>query len=142
MKPVFQTKFGGSDAPEAKQGNCMQAAIASLFEIELAEVPDFAGTIVNGKWFLLLERWLKERNLELVTVAVKGTLPPMNGYYLTAVESTTLKKGDGHLVVCQNGQVIHDPNPHAKSVGAFEELWLFIPINLTLSTPVEKEGTP
>lgn len=131
MKPVFQTKFGGSDAPESEQGNCIQAAIASLFELKLEQAPDFTGCITNGKWFLIFESWLKERNLELVTAAKEGTIPPTNSYYLQAVKSTTLKEGDGHIVVCKNGQVVHDPNPRATTVGEFEELWLFVPIHLT-----------
>lgn len=41
MKPVHQTLFGSSDAPQAERGNCFPACIASLLEIELSDVPHF-----------------------------------------------------------------------------------------------------
>ncbi len=127
------SKFGGSEAPEEEQGNCMAACLASLFELELSEVPDFAGKIVNGKWYVILNVWLAKRNLELSFYPAKGTVPPMQGYYMLAVKSTTLKNpDDGHMVIAQNGQVVHDPNPNAKAVGEKEDLWLFTPIDISL----------
>lgn len=39
MTPVFQTIF--SDAKDVNKGNCMQAAIASLFDLPLEDVPSF-----------------------------------------------------------------------------------------------------
>jgi len=92
MKPVYQTRFGGSAAPEEEQGNCMQAALASIFEIALEDAPDFTGEIVNGRWHLYLDRWLAVRNLELVVVAA-GT-PPVEAHYIQCVNSTTLPDGD------------------------------------------------
>jgi hypothetical protein len=35
MKPVFQTRYGEG------RGNCFQAALASILDLELEEVPDF-----------------------------------------------------------------------------------------------------
>ncbi len=132
MIPVFMTKFGGSEAPENEQGNCMAACLASLFEVELDDVPDLEGTIVNGKWFGILEAWLAKRNLELSFYPVKNVVPPVQGYYMLGCKSTMLKNpDDGHMVIAQNGTVVHDPNPNAKTVGEQEDLWLFTPINIS-----------
>ena len=125
MKPVLQTRFGGSDAPENEQGDCMRAAIASAFEIELAEVPDFAGQINNGSWFLTLERWLANRNLALYVVPASSGHPM--GFHLAATKSTTLaKESDGHVVVIGDGNVVHDPNPRSSRIGEREEYWAFV----------------
>lgn len=133
MKPVFMTKFGGSEAPNEEQGNCMAACLASMFEIDIEDVPDFGGTITNGKWYVILSAWLAKRNLELSFYPAKGTVSPMQGYYMLAVKSTTLKNpDDGHMVVAKNGQVVHDPNPNATSIGEHEQLWLLTPIDLSL----------
>ena len=113
MEPVFQTKFGGSEAPESEQGNCYAACLASIFEVGLEDVPDFTGTIMGGGWFFVLQKWLKARNLSLLILDV-GTkfidLPA--GYSIASVKSHTLANpDDGHVVVLHNGQLVHDPQP-------------------------------
>jgi hypothetical protein len=97
--------------------------VASIFEIPLENAPDFTGEIVSGEWYMHLDRWLAERNLELVVM--KTGLPPVEAHYIQCVESTTLAQGDGHVVVALNGKVVHDPNPRAESVGEFQDMWLF-----------------
>ncbi len=124
MKPVYQTRFGGSAEPEADQGDCMQAALASVFEVALEDAPDFTGEINNGRWYVHFDEWLAGRNLELVVMTAGA--PPVLAHYLQCVKSVTLPDGDGHVVVALNGEVVHDPNPRATSVGEFEESWLFV----------------
>ena len=143
MKPIFQTKFGGSDAPEAEQGDCIRACLASIFEISLAEAPDFAGEINNGKWFLHLERWLAERNLELIILPLAAlAAPPLYAPYLEGRKSTTLSvPSDGHVVVCVNGTVVHDPNPKAQALGDTEEFWFFVCRN-PARQPIIDDHTP
>ncbi|KKL57760.1 hypothetical protein LCGC14_2232170, partial [marine sediment metagenome] len=36
----------------------MSACLASIFEVGLDDVPDFAGTIANGQWFEMAQAWL------------------------------------------------------------------------------------
>jgi len=129
MRRVMQTKFGGADAPEAEQGNCMAACLASIFECSLEDVPDFAGSIVGGGWFFHLQKWLAERNLSLLMLPAKPIDVPA-GYAMAAVKSMTLANpDDGHMVVVNNGTLAHDPNPKntGKSPDAYEvmEYWAF-----------------
>ena len=72
MKPVFQTRYGDP------AGNCTEAALASLLECSLDEVPDLwvlAGspTEPGGRsapeapcWRVALDTWLAERGLAWV----------------------------------------------------------------------------
>ena len=128
MKAVYQTRFGGSDAPEDEQGNCLQAALASIFEVELEQVPDFAGEIKNGHWFLILERWLATMNLCLYP-ALRSSGHPM-GLHLMVCKSTTLANpDDGHVVVIENGRVVHNPHPRATSIGECQQYWVITALN-------------
>ncbi len=117
MKPVFQTKFGGADAPEEDQGNCMAACLASIFEVGLDGVPDFIGQIESGKWWFTLSEWLKARNLAILMIKTPAFDVPA-GFAMAGVDSETLldDRGgkDGHMVVVNGGQLAHDPNPNAK----------------------------
>jgi hypothetical protein len=129
MRPVYQTKFGGSDAPEEEQGNCMQACLASIFEIPLEDAPEFTGLINSGAWFTHLQAWLKKRNLTLLMLPAKPVDIP-HGFAMAGVLSKTLPKPeDGHMIVVQNGLPVHDPNPANKDVSpedyTMTEYWVF-----------------
>ena len=124
MKPVFQTKFGGPDAPESEQGNCLAAALASVFEVGLDEVPDLTGHINDGSWYHIILDWLAKRNLTLTVVKLESGHPM--GIHLMPCLSTTLNiPGDDHVVVIENGNTVHDPNPNAREHGRPIEYWVF-----------------
>ena len=53
MKRVFQSRI------EKKHGTCMQAAIASLFEMFLDDVPNFIE--MGDEWFYNLRKFYKEK---------------------------------------------------------------------------------
>lgn len=55
MKNVFQTVVGNG-VKTSERGNCMQAAIASLFDLELYEVPNFI-ELDNGNGEANLAMW-------------------------------------------------------------------------------------
>ncbi len=121
MKKVYQTKFGGVDAPDEQKGDCWQAAIASILEIPLEESFDIVPFWDDDGWFDKFVRWLIPYGMSCVGYDVDesgrvGNLPPQ-GYHLIETESTTLKNGERHILVGCNGKVVHDPNPNATSVG-------------------------
>ncbi len=130
MIPVYQTKFGGSEAPEEDQGNCMAACLASIFELFLEDVPDFAGEITNGQWYVHLQRWLATMNLMMVTIPI-DRIPAIEADFMVSCKSTTLPNpDDGHMVVASNGRVVHNPRADATSIGAVIDIWLLVPLDL------------
>jgi hypothetical protein len=60
MNKVYQTIIG-SNKSEVR-GNCMQAAIASLFEMELNDVPNFIE--YDSNWFDEMYKFLQENGYE------------------------------------------------------------------------------
>jgi hypothetical protein len=58
MKKVYQTII------DVGKGNCMQAALASLFELGINEVPDFLAA--NDKWFESICSFVESRGYEHV----------------------------------------------------------------------------
>ncbi len=144
MKPIYQTKFGGVDAPEAEQGNCLAACLATIFGLGLEQVPDFTGEIVGGGWFFTLQRWLKARNLSILMLPSDAMDKPA-GYSMAGVDSETLGPDCGHMVVMKNGQLAHDPNPRAKrSADDYKvlEYWAFTCVDPSMNRWDAPHDTP
>lgn len=100
MTPTYQTRFGN------RRGNCMQAAAASFLDVPLDSVPDFGQ---RGGWEAMAE-FFERYGYTLVEQAV-GVVPV--GYYFEVGVSTQLHE---HIVVCQMGRLVHDPNPHGRGL--------------------------
>ena len=60
MKKVYQTIV------DKGLGNCMQAVIASLLDLELIEVPNFI--TFGRKWYAAFNLFLESRNLKLIKI--------------------------------------------------------------------------
>lgn len=132
MIKVYQTKFGGLDNSIEEQGNCFQACLASVLEIPLEQCFDVR-RYGDGIWFDELNKWLADYELACVWVylpenkEVTFTLPL--GYHLAEVKSTTLSKGENHVVVIKDYKLEHDPNPHAINIGDLVGIYLFVPLD-------------
>lgn len=123
MKPVFQTRFGGAEAPEGDQGNCLQAVLASIFEIPLEDAPDFTSQLNDGAWHETLQRWLAQWNLVMIPGPVGEGYPC--GIHILTVKSSSLENPeDGHVVVVEDGDIVHDPNPRSVTTGEREQYWV------------------
>lgn len=109
MKPVDQTRFGRPG------GNCFQAALASILEMPLEQVPDFCN-MKRTDWESALNEWLYDYGLFAMHVdlakseAVCLEWLTDNCLALAAVPSKT-GSGGLHSVVYHKGRVIHDPHP-------------------------------
>jgi hypothetical protein len=119
MHRVFQTKYGGSGAPKEQRGNCIAACLASIFELPLDAVPDFAESLPKGEWLQELDLWLGTRGLYpiLIDLSKSNTDYRPSGYHLTSTNSPRLEKDnpqDGHMVVGLNGRIVHNPNKYDK----------------------------
>lgn len=105
MKLVMQTKFGYPD------GNCLAACLASIFEIDIEDIPDFG---YDKHWWKRFRDWMLERfKLNIVNLRVS---PDLNtdwvllpeGYYIANGKSP---RGLMHSVVCKDEDFAHDPHP-------------------------------
>ena len=95
MTPILQTEFG-------PQGNCFRACVASILDVPLEEVPDLRG---DRMWGPKLREWLAGRGW---CCEFREETPA--GW---SIASVRLMDGSIHAVVCQDGDVVHDPNPRA-----------------------------
>src|SRR6185312_8139263 len=97
------------DPARGHHGDCHRAALASLFELPISEVPHFAdqGPSV-GTFSARVAAFLAERNLCSVTLPLTGTLLDVlmgisnscpHGYWL--LTGTNKASGQDHVVVCQ-----------------------------------------
>ncbi len=102
MKSVFQTKNGKPD------GNCFQAAVASVFELELDEVPDFYQS--GSEWWDKYREWCMDRGYIPIYISQSDLHDEsvLAGYYIMKVET---ERGLPHSVVGRGGQIVHDPFP-------------------------------
>lgn len=123
MKKVYQVNV------DKKYGDCMQAVIASLFELELKEVPEFIK--FQETWFFVMKKFFKDHgyhNLSYInrkdrmgTEFLKKVAKydgGVNGYFYASVPSQLFGDGIGHAVVVDTDlNIIHDPSPTQTSMG-------------------------
>jgi len=120
MKPVDQTKLHS----ETVTGNCTEAALASIFEVSIADVPQFSEmTEGEGRWYLALEEWLYARGWELVRLDYEFC---PEGFYLASGQS---QRGVAHMVVMKDGALAHDPHPSRTGIINVESVYLFLPMD-------------
>ena len=120
MKRVFQTTVCH------KKGDCSRAAIASMFELDISQVPNFI-LFDEKTWFKVFFNFLKALGYEY-----KGEMRKDHVFYehdlindciYAGVPSKTFE-GTTHAVLINSaGRVIHDPNPN--------RLWLDVNIKAT-----------
>lgn len=115
MKPVFQTKFKEIDGI----GNCVQAAIASYLEKELDEIPDFiTGVKHGGDQYALFYQYFLDIGLGLVRSDPKMT--PKCTYL--AIGSS--ERGNNHMCLYNQGQLVHDPYPGGGGLKDFHVIYI------------------
>lgn len=128
MRKILQTVI------DQEKGNCMQAAIASLLDLDLKSVPNFIehGLEANG----MMYDFIKERTGVWPCVVLRGvpaskqeylatyaTLEEMakhdgghNGYFYASVLSQTFKHVTHAVIVDTDLRIVHDPNPNQKAL--------------------------
>jgi len=128
-------------------GDCHRAVLASLFEVDLRDVPHFAGDGPTADRFdARIAVWLAERNLSSVTFPLQGSVSSVlsgvarscpRGHWLLSGSS---KGGIDHMVICEGAAIVHDPGfgvgglAGPCSDGFFWATFL-TPINLTHCRP-------
>lgn len=121
MRKVFQTII------DKDKGNCMQAVVASLFDLELSEVPNFIefGTgwykkfdsffIKNGYCYLSFINRRENDSVEFMK-KIANYDGGINGYLFGVVNSQTYENSTHAVVIDLNLNIVHDPNPNQKAL--------------------------
>lgn len=120
MKPVAQSIV------DKGRGDCMRAVVASLFELELDQVPHFI--LYGDDYFDHFWKWLWIIGYDYngcgyphcrQDVSDKYNIPnkplmedSVNGYFYGCVPSRTFPDVTHAVVIDTNGVVVHDPNPN------------------------------
>ena len=121
MIPVHQTKVGFG-------GNCFRAAVASILELPLEDVPCFEDLMMErDDWWVKFKKWLGDYGLYPVVRGgdLDGVVFP--GYYLVA---GTTNRGDFlHEVIYKNGELVHDPHPSGDGLLEVREIILLVPVD-------------
>lgn len=115
-------------------GDCHRAAIASILELSLDDVPHFCDlTLFPSDWVLHERKWLHARGLTTITQVYEGRLEDVlnsvgglnpDTYYILG---GTSKTGCGHSVVACNGEIVHDPSlTDAGIIGPMSDGWYWV----------------
>ena len=103
FKPTLQTKFN-------REGNCLAACIASLFPVDINDVPELS---YNSSWEKELSDWFKwklNKYAFIVSIPQEGIELLNNSLMLTIINSTNpdpeIKR---HCVITKNNRIIFDP---------------------------------
>lgn len=122
MTPVDQTIV--HDPESGAIGNCMQAAIASILDLPLDDVPHFAQLYEDPKECGdALFAWLVERRILWLQLDLDQPLPD---------DMPCLMYGDSprglpHLVVCVGSEMVHDPHPSREGLSEALGVWILAP---------------
>ncbi len=126
MTPVDQTRL--HDPARGVPGNCMQAALATLLDLQIDDVPDFAageladtGPRLKAYW-QRVDDFLAVRGLYRIGIPEQG-LPGLH------LASGLSPRGAGHVVVRSGWQTVHDPHPSRADLASVDRLWVLVPIN-------------
>lgn len=127
MIKIYQTRYG------KKEGNCFQAALASLFELKLEEVPDFCNiySTETEEWYKEFLKWLHKKGYSSVPLCYSDIEKcPLR--YKNCILLVTGKNQNGvnHCVVYKNGKPIHNPNKNCKGIKP-KTMDIIFPIDVT-----------
>ncbi len=108
MKPVDQTIV------DPERGDCTRAVIASLFELDITQVPHVQ--LFGPLWFDVLYYFLMAIGYQYNGTGHPSKYPmqgnSINGYCYGVVKSRTYPGKFHAVVVDETGVVAHDPNPN------------------------------
>lgn len=127
MKPVDQTKFFDKEA--GTHGNCQQAAIASLLELPLEDVPDFMhpnGEYEPSGFWERFFAFCRSRGYEPYERFYDRGEPTFRGYYLAY---GTSPRGVEHAVVYHDGKLAHDPHPSRGGIEKATTICILVPLD-------------
>lgn len=128
MKKVYQ------EIIDKGKGDCARAAIASLFELELHEIPNFI-ELHSDKYpqSLHIIEFMENRGYSpsFVNRQFHETIDEfkkilyfdggINGYFYASVPSQTFSGSSHAVIIDKDMNIVHDPNPNHKALGLNSE---------------------
>ena len=115
MKPVY------SEVYDKFKGDCLRASIASIFDLELCQVPHFRlfpdeqeRFIVSGFYWGMGYDWVKVGNPGKEELKIEDSV---NGFFEACVISSYGDDFTHSVVIDLNGVVVHDPNKNNSIKG-------------------------
>lgn len=110
-------------------GNCLQAALASVLELPLDQVPHFCDANAHGlgyDWYAEMNAWLTQRfGLMVVYIRASPEWKPTGLHLL----SGTSPRGSQHETVGRDGAMVHDPHPVGGGVSGEMHYGVFVTVN-------------
>jgi hypothetical protein len=114
MRKIKQNKFG-------KEGNCLEACIASLLEIDINIIPCYK----KENWNILLNVWLiKNYGYYILPLSVKGFFASFQKLMKDTlyIASGYSKRGLFHATIWKNNKMIFDPHPSNIGIKEIEAI--------------------
>lgn len=108
-------------------GNCMQAVLASLFEVELDKTINVMD-LPETQWHIPFMEWIETVGYEYggvigkhddnkETLKALSSLYAVGGYFYGVVNSKNFKGVTHAVIIDRQGIIVHDPNPDKKWEG-------------------------
>ncbi|GGB00479.1 hypothetical protein GCM10011491_30850 [Brucella endophytica] len=111
-------------AEGSTKGNCTEAAVASILGLRLENVPDFRADGDDAVTFWdAFHEFFRERGYEAIRMG--GNFCPEVMYLALGISP----RGAHHMVVMQDGKLLHDPHPSKAGIGDPDHTWLIVPID-------------
>lgn len=114
MIPITQTRLHitSPDGGVIQKGNCYQAAIASLFELQLNQVPNFI-EYPDNEWVAVFNKFVADQGYEYSWHYANDDLSSNKGWSIGSGISPRSRKDCKlmHAVVCYDGEIVFDPHP-------------------------------
>lgn len=131
MIPVTQTILHSED----RIGNCLQACVASIFELPIDDVPHFVE--LEDTWFMAMNEWCLSR-FQCEPVMIEAKSHPFQVflgsciYIASGVSPRASEKEPDllHSCVYKDDELIHDPHPDQTGIMDETDFILFVPIDI------------
>ncbi len=107
MTPVNQT-----DSTK-ERGNCQQACIATLFNLELEQVPNFR-LFNDDVWWKVFCGFIWGLGFEVIGYADdnRELTQTLDGYLMASIKTGYGDKYGHQIIIDVNGVIVHDPMPN------------------------------
>lgn len=122
MKQVYQTIF--TDEKNGIAGNCLQAAIACILELDINEVPHFV-QIYDNEYYYHMDMWLNEKGYETINEGYVSK----DEHYIAVGKSPRFEHGT-HCCIYKAGEFVFDVHPKGGGIEGVN--WVIIIRNLKL----------